>query len=176
MENVNNNTINFTVSNVNFSECRKAQTFGSDSGRYDLVFVYSDSVSGLSIMGCSNSYSLTVAFTDKDKALDTKDKYGDRGLPCEVVGVTLELPDGVERNVNDGWKPVKFVRFACPKGSEEQCSKVKLAQIMRQCADEGNDYWRIVQQSMSGGSTLDVQSPTTQFFCIIYVFHQEQAY
>lgn len=144
MENVNN-TINFTTTNVNFSECRKSQTFGSDAGRYDLVFVYSDGIAGLAIMGCSNSYSLTVAFTDKDKALDTKDKYGEKGLPCDVVGVTIELPDGIERNVADEWKSVKFVRFACPKGNEEQCAKSKLAQILRQCADEDNTYWRIVE-------------------------------
>lgn len=168
MENVNN-TINFTTTNVNFSECRKSQTFGSDAGRYDLVFVYSDGIAGLAIMGCSNSYSLTVAFTDKEKALDTKDKFGDKGLPCDVVGVTIELPDGIERNVADEWKSVKFVRFACPKGNEEQCAKSKLAQILRQCTDENNTYWRIVEQLMNGGSTLDVQSPTTHFF-VLFTF------
>lgn len=140
MENVNN-SIQFTVAQVSFSECRKALTFGNDAGRYDLIFVYTDGVAGLNIMGCSNAYSLTVAFTDKEKALDCKETYAN-GLPCEIVGVTVQLPIGVMRNVADGWKPVQFVRFACPKGCEEQSAKQKLAQIMRQCNDKENDYWR----------------------------------
>lgn len=139
MENVN---VQYTTTAVSFVEVRKSKTFGGETGRYDIVFCYTDGIAGLYIMGCSNSYSLTVAFTDKVKALDTMEGYS-QGLPYDIVGVTLQLPEGVQRNVEGGWKPVNFVRFACPKGSEEQSARVRLAQIMRQCNDPSNDYWRV---------------------------------
>lgn len=135
----------YTLENVTFNELRKSSTFGGENHRYDLVAVYSNGIGGLSIMGCTNTFTLTIAFTDKEKALDVLDKYGKDGLPCDVVGLTVELPQGVQRNINDEWRDCKFVRMAVPKGTEKTAAQTKLAQIMRQCNDASNDYWRIVE-------------------------------